>query len=199
MPPQQNEAVLYHMLNASVALVDVREDGPFVYCSGVYLESGKILTAAHCVDDKEIVLIGTFTDYILAQNNFQRLVVYNVHDYNTTQDLALLSLVEGQLPSFHTESKVTEWEPYFGENVYSVGNPVDLHFTLTKGIVSFPRRVMDDGQVYTQADSKIFFGNSGGPLFTEDGEVIGIASFMWARQPHLAGFVHVDSIRDFIE
>lgn len=198
MPPQENEAVLYHMLNSSVALVDVREDGPFVYCSGVYLEGGKVLTAAHCVEDKDIVLIGTFLDYIMSQNEFRRLVVYQIEDYDTTQDLALLSLVSGQIPSFHTESKITEWDPYYGQKVYLIGNPVSLHFTLTTGIISFPKRIMDNGQVYTQSEVKLFFGNSGGPLFAEDGEVIGIASFMWSRQSHLGGFTHVDSIREFV-
>ena len=68
-----------------------------------------------------------------------------------------------------------------GENVYAIGNPLgELTFTFTGGYVSAKDRsvTMSDGTVMNmlQTDTAINNGNSGGPLFNEYGQVIGIVS-----------------------
>lgn len=68
-----------------------------------------------------------------------------------------------------------------GENVYAIGNPLgELTFTFTGGLVSAKDRsvTMSDGTVMNmlQTDTAINSGNSGGPLFNQYGEVIGIVS-----------------------
>ncbi len=63
-----------------------------------------------------------------------------------------------------------------GDWVLAVGNPFGLGGSVTAGIISARNRNIDSGPYdnYIQTDASINKGNSGGPLFNMDGEVIGI-------------------------
>src|SRR5712691_7331343 len=63
-----------------------------------------------------------------------------------------------------------------GEWVIAIGNPFSLGGTVTAGIVSARNRDINSGPYdnYIQTDASINRGNSGGPLFNLDGDVIGI-------------------------
>jgi serine protease Do len=60
--------------------------------------------------------------------------------------------------------------------VIAIGNPFSLGGTVTAGIVSARNRDINSGPYdsYIQTDAAINRGNSGGPLFNLDGEVIGV-------------------------
>jgi serine protease Do len=63
-----------------------------------------------------------------------------------------------------------------GEWVVAMGNPFGLGGTVTAGIVSAVSRDIGNGPYdqFIQVDAPINQGNSGGPLFTQDGKVIGM-------------------------
>jgi len=63
-----------------------------------------------------------------------------------------------------------------GDGVIAVGNPFGLGETVTAGIISARNRNIDSGPYddFLQTDASINKGNSGGPLFNMQGEVVGI-------------------------
>ncbi|MCD8554230.1 trypsin-like peptidase domain-containing protein [Seleniivibrio sp.] len=66
-----------------------------------------------------------------------------------------------------------------GETVIAMGNPYGLNSSITTGVVSSVKRILNIGNgysLYIQTDALINPGNSGGPLINLDGEVIGINS-----------------------
>src|ERR1700716_1086827 len=67
-----------------------------------------------------------------------------------------------------------------GEWVIAIGNPFSLGGTVTAGIVSARNRDISSGPYdnYIQTDAAINRGNSGGPLFNLDGEVIGVKTLI---------------------
>jgi serine protease Do len=93
---------------------------------------------------------------------------------DTASDLALLKINATGLPFVRfgdsTRTRVGEW-------VVAIGNPFGLGGTVTAGIVSALHRSLPGGGVYDryiQTDASINFGNSGGPMFDLNGNVIGI-------------------------
>jgi serine protease Do len=88
-------------------------------------------------------------------------------------DLALLKIDAGNLPFVRfgdsTRTRVGDW-------VVAIGNPFGLGGTVTAGIVSALHRNIGSGAYdrYIQTDASINQGNSGGPMFDINGNVIGI-------------------------
>ena len=66
--------------------------------------------------------------------------------------------------------------PKIGEWVIAVGNPYGLGGTVTAGIVSAENRDIGSGPYddFIQIDAPVNRGNSGGPTFNLNGEVIGV-------------------------
>jgi serine protease Do len=87
-------------------------------------------------------------------------------------DLALLKL-DG-----HTDFpfvKLADAPPKIGEWVVAMGNPFGLGGTVTAGIVSAQSRDIGSSPYdYIQIDAPVNLGNSGGPTFNLEGEVIGV-------------------------
>ena len=71
--------------------------------------------------------------------------------------------------------------PAVGSDVYVIGHPVGLGWTITRGIVSAIRR---PGEVapteIIQTDAAISPGNSGGPLLDRHGRLVGVVVFKLA-------------------
>lgn len=89
-------------------------------------------------------------------------------------DLALLRVKPtGKLPYIEL-GESDDVEP--GQWVIAVGNPFGLGGTVTAGIVSARGRDIGEGPYdsFLQIDAPINRGNSGGPLFTQDGKVVGV-------------------------
>ncbi len=62
-----------------------------------------------------------------------------------------------------------------GDPVVAIGNPLGLEDTVSNGLVS-ARRKVDGGAEVLQISAPIAPGSSGGPIFNDRGEVIGIAT-----------------------
>src|SRR5207342_531199 len=103
-----------------------------------------------------------------------KLKVTKILGHDPKTDLALLK-VEPKQPlkaaRFGDSSKMR-----VGDWVIAIGNPFGLGGTVTVGVISATKRDINSGPYddFLQTDAAINRGNSGGPLFNMDGEVIGV-------------------------
>ncbi len=124
-----------------------------------------IVTNSHVVGGlKEVVISSKQIKRTIAQ------VVYDDGDY----DLAFIS-TEFKAP--HNPLKLSSKAAKDGDTTIAIGHPYGLNYTATEGIISKASRLQDDIE-YIQIDAAINPGNSGGPLLNEDGEVIGVNTFI---------------------
>ena len=127
--------------------------------------SGIVITNNHVIAEAD--------DITVIFNNGTRLKA-EVIGRDQKTDLAVLK-VKSDTPlksvKFADSEKVR-----LGEWVIAIGNPFSLGGTVTAGIVSARNRDINSGPYdnYIQTDASINRGNSGGPLFNLDGDVIGI-------------------------
>jgi serine protease Do len=89
-------------------------------------------------------------------------------------DLAVLKIDAGHKLPFLELGDSEQLKP--GQWVVAMGNPFGLGGTVTAGIVSAQGRDIGEGPYdnFIQIDAPINQGNSGGPLFTQDGHVVGV-------------------------
>ncbi|VVE30731.1 peptidase [Pandoraea communis] len=132
---------------------------------------GYILTNAHVVDDASQVTV-KLTD----KREYKAKVVGS----DKASDVALLKIAATDLPTVKigdpSKSKAGEW-------VVAIGSPYGFDNTVTAGIVSAKARALPDENYtpFIQTDVPVNPGNSGGPLFNLNGEVIGINSMIYSR------------------
>ena len=94
-------------------------------------------------------------------------------------DLALIKVEGGSNFSF---AKLSDTKPRIGDWVLAVGNPFGLGGTVTAGIVSASGRDIGNGPYddFIQIDAPVNKGNSGGPAFNTNGEVIGVNTAIYS-------------------
>jgi len=127
---------------------------------------GFIVTNNHVIEGADEIT-AIFTDG-------SKLKVVEVVGRDAKTDLALLR-VEPKEPL--TSVKLGDSvKMRVGDWVMAIGNPFGLGGTVTVGVISATRRDINSGlyDEFLQTDAAINRGNSGGPLFNMDGEVIGI-------------------------
>lgn len=167
-----------------VRALTVLLEGDGIYGSGLLVDPahGRILTSYHVVSEMRAPRVTTFD----GRTAKARVVA-------TDQKLDLAVLESAELVSPHLVlpplGDPTHLRP--GEDVYAIGAPRKLAFTVSRGIVSYVGREME-GARYVQLDMAINDGNSGGPVFTPSGQVIGIMSFILKRSQGLAFALPID-------
>lgn len=111
-------------------------------------------------------------------------------------DLALLKIeTSDPLPY----ARLSADPPQVGEPVLTMGHPLGFEYTATFGIVSGLDRLVNTQFVkYIQTDAAINLGNSGGPLFNTNGEVIGINTIIIAVGQNMGFAVPSATIRGVI-
>ena len=150
-------------------------EGDGVYGSGILLvpRRGLILTNWHVVEEMRSPRV-TFFD---GHGGPAHLV-----EADRALDLALLEGPPIDAPAL-AFGDALDLRP--AQTVYAIGAPRKLGFTVSRGIVSYVGRPME-GTRYIQTDLAINDGNSGGPVLTARGEIVGIMCFILRRANGLA-------------
>lgn len=155
-----------------VASFDERGN-PIGQGSGFIVSSdGKVVTNYHVV---------TMASRIKVKHGDAVYDVEGLTHVDSDNDLAILKLAKGKYPAVKIgNSDVLR----VGEKVYAMGSPQGLENTISEGIVSGIRKIDKDISII-QMTAAISRGSSGGPLFNERGEVVGIATFLIAETQNL--------------
>lgn len=164
------------------------DDGPSIATGSGFIVSkdGYVLTNNHVIDGADRVTVG-----LPDRREFTAKVVGR----DPQTDIAVLKIDAANLPAplpmgDDEQTRVGDW-------VIAVGNPLQLNFTVTAGIISAKgrenelRSLNSDKyaiQDFIQTDAAINPGNSGGPLIDARGNVIGINSAISSPTGTYAGY-----------
>lgn len=143
--------------------------------------SGFVISADGYIITNNHVVAGA--DQIQVNLNDRRVFAARVIGLDEPSDLALIKIDADDLSYVEFGDsdalRVGDW-------VLAIGSPFGLEFSASAGIVSAKGRSVAGGSSYNymsfiQTDVAINLGNSGGPLFNLDGEVVGINSQILSR------------------
>ena len=143
--------------------IAIIRDGTIMGSGFFFSEDGMVMTAAHCIGNSRQVKIVTHGGIELDATVLRS---------DPDRDVAILKVAGNGFPCLPLEMTL----PAEGSDVYALGNPLDeeLAFTVTKGIVSAVRTL--DNHPIIQTDAGVNPGNSGGPLLSETGRVLGVVT-----------------------
>ena len=146
--------------------------------SGVVVGENEVATNCHVISDANKIVVRQAADSgggetyrmdsrILAQDD--------------ERDLCLLFVDElSEPPAAPVVAMGAAKQLAVGEDVYSVGAPKGLELSFSRGIVSQLRGIHGKrGAPLVQTDAAISPGSSGGGLFNENAELVGITAFKW--------------------
>lgn len=203
----------------STEVLDTRESKNFAFCTGVFVSQTQVLTAHHCIARRKVVQ-GFFGPSVVQDNDvspvgdvkkistrwlmsdpltFSDYRLFVVTKILKENDLALLEIKQGEDMTFaRTFLRVADPKSVTrGSIAFVLGHPLSLPYSLSDGLISKPILKVGEGY-YILHSAPVYYGNSGGPLINNNGDLIGIVS-MLADTPHLALSVHTDAIVSFLQ
>jgi S1-C subfamily serine protease len=192
-----------NIYRSSVSLVDVEDR---VYGSGtiIFNRVGHrmvVLTASHVVRAFQRKKDNQIYIHVNYDQKPRRMFILKE---NKDVDLALLVCTRKETTS-GPFVKIAMNSSKIGEKIWVIGSPLGEEHVVTNGIVSHFTYIQEIKM--TRVTAPIYFGNSGGGLFNENMELIGVAKYiivkslnMFSMQVVPGGFffVHVDEIRKFM-
>ena len=148
-------------------------------CRGFVInDQGYIVTNYHCVHNA--------TQLMLA---FYDLDDWNLYDVKIIGIDPLADIAVIHIPKRKKTLPFLNWskeEPWDGMDVFAVGHPFGMSWSITKGVISHSKRIIRSPYVrYLQTDAAINSGNSGGALVNTAGNVVGVNSLIINPNPSL--------------
>ena len=165
VPPQLREFLKRFGQNGQPGMPQQRQGSRGAVGSGFIISGdGYVVTNNHVVDHAKTVQV-TLDD--------GRTLDAKVIGKDSKTDIALLKITEG---GSYPYVQFGKGAPRVGDWVVAIGNPFGLGGTVTAGIVSARGRDIGAGPYddFLQIDAPINKGNSGGPTFNVNGEVVGV-------------------------
>lgn len=171
---------------------EVAYESIFVIYSGNYEGSGfaigsnTVVTNAHVIGNRNDIKVKTYSGEEYKASIFL---------FNEALDMAILSVENAEF----TPLEVGDCENIkVGEDIYAIGAPRSLDYTLTKGVISSKSRTIGFNK-YIQIDAAINSGNSGGPLLNNAGQVIGVNSMKISDAEGIGLAIPISSVTSFME
>lgn len=192
----------------TVALVLEKEQNNYrIYCTAVWISDTEILTANHCVEavsdfyELPTNIVPVYYSTKLEVGNWlenpNTIHMSRVVATDPLHDLALLESCGKRFD--HKSAKIASSRVSVGDHLYFVGHPIGLPWTHIEGTVAAWREDMpvEFFGPFLQVSANVWFGNSGGGAFNDNGELVGIASFI-VRAPAVGFYIPAESINKFL-
>ena len=153
--------------------------------TGFILEDNQIITNHHVID-------GTGKLFVFSNKSGKEYAAQVVYA-DPISDIAIIRLQDWEM--FEANEKPDNLSlgdsnlllP--GEKVIVIGHPWGLTWTVSEGILSgMHRRAGANPKFMNQIDANLFQGNSGGPIFNENGKIICVSNMMLAMEGGSYGF-----------
>lgn len=213
-PPVAAPVDVQRLKDVTVALVDVPDalealfsgEGPQAFCTGVWVSSSSILTANHCTHKAPIgtrFKISVESDVIEKATRKEYAYIETrdaaIYDRDAKHDLALLRIEPTQAPK-HAVARVSTAPLHVGAPSFGMGQAKGLWWSFAVGNISAERE-LDTSFVkcmLVQTTTPTSPGNSGGGLFDERGDLIGIAHASMLSAQNLNFYIHPRYITAFL-
>lgn len=164
----------------------------FVVTSGNSLGSGFaigencIVTNAHVLDNPNNIVLTTYA----GETHSAYLV-----GYDQDKDIAVLGVKDAKF----TPLTIADYKSLnTGDDVYAIGAPKSMAYTLTKGVISAKEREIGKYK-YIQTDAAINEGNSGGPLLNDEGNAIGVNTLKMSDSEGIGLAIPMTVVSDFLK
>lgn len=153
--------------------------------SGFALGKNCVVTNYHVIEGAYSVKMQTYDGHVYSAKPFE---------YDKKKDIAILYVQDIELKPLKIAD---EKSVKIGDDIYTVGAPGKMAYTLTKGVISAKDRVLS-GQPYYQIDAAINPGNSGGPLLNAKGEVLGMNTLKSVDNEGIGFSIPIHIVMDFL-
>ncbi|VAX01686.1 hypothetical protein MNBD_GAMMA22-2082 [hydrothermal vent metagenome] len=176
------------------------KEGTYTGTGSIVSMDGHILTAEHVVSGSKMIAVGIFPS--CKPGTQPEYFAAKVIKADSSRDLALLQLIK--LPSDIAIMPIGKLdEVRTGSSVVLIGHPHNLFMSLSQGTVSAIRPdykfTQNRQATVIQTDGALNPGNSGGPMMSDDGNLIGVNSFIKGKASAGLNFaVAVSDVRSFI-
>lgn len=164
----------------------ISNDGQSIGSGFIVNPGGEVLTSAHVVSGARKIT--------LKLRNGKKLRAAQIV-IDKVKDVAIIRLDVCNLPvvTIGDAAKLKS-----GDAVAAIGSPHGFEHTVTIGVVSSNRRIIN-GQRYIQTDAALNEGNSGGPLVNLKGEVVGINTMIDRNAFGLGFAIPINDIYDILK
>ena len=154
--------------------------------SGFAVGENCIITNAHVLDNPNNIILTTYA----GETHSAYLV-----GYEEDKDIAVLGVTDAKF----TPLTIADYKSLnTGDDVYAIGAPKSMAYTLTKGVISAKEREIGKYK-YIQTDAAINEGNSGGPLLNNEGNVIGINTLKMSDSEGIGLAIPMTVVSDFLK
>lgn len=154
--------------------------------SGFALGENCVITNAHVIGDTRDITVQTY-----GGDEYRASVI----GMNEEEDIAVLAVEDGDFPYLEI-ADLDEMKT--GDDIYAIGAPKGMAYTLTKGGISAKERKIGN-QTYIQLDAPINEGNSGGPLLNDDGQVLGVNTLKMNDSEGIGLAIPITRVCDYLE
>ena len=140
-----------------------------------------VVTCKHVVEAKEMAI----EDGKLLEKPYKGFRVKKAYEIKDIKFVSMKDqdIAAAKVSGFKKSARISPLQPMVGDKVFALGFPSDEFLTISEGIVNRVSNI--DGHPHIGHSAGLYFGNSGGCLLNESGEVVGVNNLMHREAKHL--------------